>query len=294
MRRRILKGIGFLAAGLAIIMVIGSATAFTVSNRKLALKYDVKLTTVAVPTDEASIAWGRHLVNTVTGCRDCHGVDLSGTIMSDDPVGVMAAPNLTRGAGGVGGSLTDQDWVRAIRHGVRRDGSSLLIMPSYAYANISDRDLGAMIAYLKQLDAVDNELPGIRLRPMGRALVAAGMFDEEFVAKKTPQRQSYDAVEAGMTIEYGKYLADIGGCTSCHRPNLKGGPAGPPDAPPASDISTAGLPDWNRDDFFRAIRDGRRPDGSEISEFMPWRYMGAMTDDELDTIWLFMRSVQPD
>jgi cytochrome c553 len=91
-------------------------------------------------------------------------------------------------------------------------------------------------------------------------------------------------------VEYGTYLAGIAGCTSCHRPDLKGGPSGAPGAPPAADISAAGLSDWTRADFFRAIREGRRPDGTELSEFMPWRFMADMTDDELDAIWLFLRS----
>jgi cytochrome c553 len=289
--RRVLRGAGYVAGALAVLVVVGSATAFTISNRKLATKYDVRLTTVEVPQDAESIAWGGHLANTVTGCRDCHGVDFAGTVMGDDAVARLTAPNLTGGRGGIGGSLSDQDWVRAIRHGVRADGRSLLVMPSYAYAHLSDRDLGAMIAYLKQVPPVDHDVPAIRLRPLGRALVAAGAFDEELVAKKTPYRESYDGVEAGMTVEYGQYLAGIGGCTSCHRPDLKGGPAGPPDAPPASDISPAGLAAWSRDDFVRAIRTGRRPDGTEISDYMPWRYMADMTDEELDAIWLYMQSM---
>jgi cytochrome c553 len=288
--RRAVRGAAYVAGALAVLLVIGSATAFTVSNRKLNLKYDVALTMVEVPSDDESVAWGRHLVNTVTGCRDCHGADLAGTVMGDDAVAVMAAPNLTGGQGGIGDRLTVQDWVRAIRHGIRADGSSLLIMPSYAYANLSDRDLGAMIAFLQQLPPVDNELPAIRLRALGRALVAAGAFDDEFVAHKTPRRDSYDAVEAGMSLEYGQYLANIAGCTSCHRPDLKGGPSGPPDAPPASDISAAALAGWTRDDFARLMREGRRPDGSEVTEFMPWRFMGEMTDDEIDAIWLFLRA----
>jgi mono/diheme cytochrome c family protein len=288
--RRALKVAGYAGGAVAVLFVVASATAFTVSGRKLAKTYDVRLTSVVIPDDADAIDWGRHLVMSVTGCRDCHGPDLSGSIMGDDPVARMAAPNLTPGRGGIGGSLTDQDWVRAIRHGVRSDGRSLLIMPSYAYANLSDRDLGAMIAYLRQLPPVDNEVPEIRLRLLGRFLTAAGLFDEEFVAKKVPVRESYDAVEAGMTLEYGAYLASIAGCTSCHRPDLKGGPSGAPDAPPASDISASGLAGWSLDDFFRLVREGKRPDGSEVSEFMPWRFMGGMTDEEIETVWLYIQS----
>jgi cytochrome c553 len=292
--RRLLKGAGYVAGAFAVLVVIGSAAAFTVSNHKLTTQYDVTLTSVPVPDDAEALAWGRHLVQSVTGCRDCHGPDLAGTTMSDDAVGIISAPNLTSGRGGIGATLTDDDWVRSIRHGVRRDGSTLLIMPSYAYAHLSDRDLGSMIAWLKQLEPVDNELPHRTLRPLGRALIAAGLFDEELVAKKTPIRASYDEVEPGTTLEYGRYLASISGCTSCHRPDLKGGPSGPPGAPPAADISREALQDWSRDDFFRLMRHGRRPDGTQLSEFMPWRFMGDMTDDELDSIWLFIQAADTD
>jgi cytochrome c553 len=292
--RRGLRLATYAVVGIALVGVSGFSAALGVSSSKVNRKYDVTLTTVVVPTDEESKAWGSHLVNSVTGCQDCHGANLEGTVISDDAAVRIAAPNLTRGRGGIAAGFTDADWVRAIRHGVQRDGRSLIIMPSYAYAHLSDRDLGAMIAYLKQLPPIDNELPQFRLRPLGRALTAIGAFDEEFVAKKVPHRDSYAAVEAGMTTEYGSYLASISGCTSCHRADLKGGPGGPPGTPPAADISAAALASWNRDDFLRLMREGRRPDGVQISDFMPWRVMGTMTDDELDAIWLFLTSHKAD
>jgi cytochrome c553 len=290
--RRAAKTTAYVAGGLAVLILVAATLAFTASNRKLNRTYQTALTSVAVPADEESLAWGSHLVNTITGCRDCHGPDLSGKIMGDDAAAVISAPNLTRGRGGIGGELTAEDWVRAIRHGVRADGRSLLVMPSQAYANLSDQDLGAMVAFLQQLPPVDHEVPPMRLRPLGRFLVAAGMFDDEFTASKVPQRTSYDPVERDLSMEYGKYLANISGCTSCHRPDLRGGRAGgPPGAPPPPDISSAGLPDWSLEDFVVSMREGRRPDGSEISEFMPWRFMSAMEDDELAAIWIYLRSV---
>jgi mono/diheme cytochrome c family protein len=289
--RRLGKIAGYGVGAIAVLLLVGYGAALTMSDRRLAEKFDMVLTTVAVPADEAAIEWGGHLVNAVTGCQDCHGPDLSGTIMSDDAAAVLVAPNLTRGQGGIGGDLSVADWVRAIRHGIRSDGSSLLVMPSYAYARMSDRDLGAMVAYLQQIPPVDHELPAFRLRPLGRALVAAGAFDEEFVARKIAAQARYDEVEPGLSLDYGEYLATISGCVSCHRPDLKGGPAGPPEAPPASDISRAALAAWDEADFFRAMRDGLRPDGSEISEFMPWAVMGRMTNEELSAIWLYLQSV---
>jgi cytochrome c553 len=292
--RRVLRVTGYVAVGVGVLLAVGYGTVFAVSSRKLAEKYEVNATSLAIPHDEASIAWGGHLVNAVTGCQDCHGPALSGGVMSDDAVALLTAPNLTAGFGGIAGELSDRDWIRAIRHGVGREGRSLLVMPSYAYAHLSDRDLGAMVAYLKRLPPVDNEPPALKLRPLGRALLAAGPLDGELVAKKAFLLAPSDEIEPGLSLEYGRYLATISGCTSCHGPDLKGGPSGPPDAPPASDISASALAGWADRDFFRAMREGRRPDGSTLSDYMPWRVMGAMTDGELSAIWLFMRSVSPD
>ena len=291
---RVLRVAGYVAGAIAVLLAVGYGTVFAVSSRKLAESHNPSVTTVVVPDDEAAIAWGSHLVNAVTGCQDCHGPALSGGVMSDDPVALLTAPNLTPGRGGMGGELSEGDWVRAIRHGVRRDGRSLLVMPSYAYAYLSDRDLGAMVAYLKQLPPVDNEVPTLKLRPLGRALLAAGPLEGELVARKASLLAPSDGIEPGLSLEYGRYLATISGCTSCHGPDLTGGPSGPPDAPPASDISPAALAGWDGQDFFRAMREGRRPDGALLSEYMPWRVMGAMTDDELNAIWLFLRSASPD
>ena len=66
--------------------------------------------------------------------------------------------NLTSGRCGIGGVFTDEDYVRAIRHEIGKDGEALVIMPAEEYYKISDDDLGAMIAYLKTLPHVDNEL----------------------------------------------------------------------------------------------------------------------------------------
>lgn len=289
--RRIMGVMGYVAGAVVLLVVVGYGAAFAVSSRKLAEKHDVTLTTVVLPTDESSIAWGSHLVNAVTGCQDCHGSDLSGRVMSDDAVALMTAPNLTSGRGGIGGELSEGDWVRAIRHGVRRDGRSLLVMPSYAYARLSDRDLGAMVAYLKQIPPMDNEVPAFKLRPLGRVLLAAGPLDGELVARKASLLAPSDAIEPGLSLEYGQYLATISGCTSCHGPDLKGRPSGAPDAPPATDISPNALAAWNIQDFVQVMREGRRPDGSSISDYMPWRVMGAMTDDELGAIWLFLSNL---
>jgi len=46
-------------------------------------------------------------------------------------------------------------------------------------------------------------------------------------------------------------------------------------------------------DFTRALREGRRPSGTEINPFMPWRSYRRMTDDEIGALWLYVQSVPP-
>jgi hypothetical protein len=85
---------------------------------------------------------GEYLVKSVSACMDCHGENLQGKpFLDEQPIGYISAPNLTRGAGGVGEWYTLEDWARAIRHGVGGDGRVMGGMPSDSYAHLSDEDL---------------------------------------------------------------------------------------------------------------------------------------------------------
>jgi hypothetical protein len=209
------------------------------------------------------------------------------------PLGIVAGPNLTRGRGGRGATFTDADWERAIRYDLRHDGTSLIVMPSEIYVYLSEEDLAALIAYLKQVPPVDRELPATHLRLLGRALLVAGKLPI-LVAEKTPRPTQVAVVSPEPTKEYGRYLADISGCRGCHGLELSGGRvAGPSGTPPASNLTPSGLGSWTETDFVRALRTGRRPDDSTIDPFMPWRFIGQMTDEELHAIWLYLQSVPP-
>ncbi|HEX5077343.1 MAG TPA: c-type cytochrome [Gemmatimonadaceae bacterium] len=221
----------------------------------------------------------------------CHPY-LGGAVYSSSPaIGTVAGPNLTRGKGGIGADYSDMDFVRAIRRGVRRDGRSLVVMPSEVFTHLSQEDLGAVIAFLKQVPPVDREVPRSGFGPVGRALLAAGKMNI-LVAGKTPHITPPASVPADTTAVYGKYLADIAGCHGCHGYGLSGGRvAGPPGLPPASNLTPAGIGSWTEADLARALREGKRPDGSQLDEFMPWKVFRGMTDAEIHAIWLYLRSV---
>jgi mono/diheme cytochrome c family protein len=295
--RRALKWIGIGLGGLLGLLVLAVVGVYVVSGAKLNMTYAVQPPPVAIPTDQASVVRGQHLVVATTKCVDCHGQNLSGGLFLDaGPVGVVYAPNLTRGRGSATVDYTDIDWDRAVRHGVRPDGRGLLIMPADEYHALSDADFGAVIAYVKSVPAVDNEVPKPEIRLLGHILHLAGQLPL-IVAERIDHTAARSAAPpAGPTAAYGAYLAQTGGCVGCHGPGLSGGrlPGTPPEIPPATNLTPGGaMQGWTEDDFKRALRAGRRPNGSELDPFMPWRAAGQMTDDEIRALWLYLQSVPP-
>lgn len=242
----------------------------------------------------AALAWGKHIAIT-RGCADCHGGDLGGGVFAEAmPVFNLYGSNLT--PGGVGADYSDVDWVRAIRHGIGPDGKPLLFMPSFEYYYLSDQDLASLILYLRSLPAVDRQMPENAVGPMGRILFMTGklpLLSAELIDHGAPRPV---APPRGATVDYGAYLAK--GCIGCHGENLSGGPVPgtPPDWPPALNITQdldTGIGSWTRDDFFRAMRQGQRPDGTQLRpEFMPWPNVGTLYDDELEALWRYLEQVE--
>jgi mono/diheme cytochrome c family protein len=271
-----------------VLVVAAIAGVYAITTLHIGQTYDLPDSAVRAATDSASLDRGRHLAEVITKCQECHGPDLGGKLWIDAPAfGRLAGANLTTGRGGLG-DYSDADFERAIRHGVGRDRQPLIFMPAEAFAAMSDEDLAALIGHLRSLPPVDREMPPPKVGPVGRALYLAGnlpLLPVELIdhASRPP------APPAGTTVEYGQYLATIGGCRSCHGLALAGDAN--PDAP---DITVGRLASWTEEDFFHSLRRGMRPDGSVIDpEKMPWVASGRMTDEEMRAVWLYLRSLPP-
>jgi mono/diheme cytochrome c family protein len=251
---------------------------------------------LSIPTDEAALARGEHLVSAVAHCGYCHGPQLAGDYVINNPraEGVFVAPNLTPGEGGLGRTYTTEDWVRAIRHGVTADGRSVMIMPSMFFNDMSTEDLAAVIAYLQSLPPVDHVLPRTAPGPLFYALLGAGPLTAEQSARIIDHEAPFpDPVPAGPTAEYGAYLARIGQCTACHGPELAGGQVAN-SAPVGPNLTSGGaLGDWSEADFITLIRTGMEPSGRQIDPFMPWAYFSQMSDMELSALWAYLQSLPP-
>lgn len=292
--RRVLKWVGIGLGGIVALLGIALIVVYFLSERELGKTVQVSARTIEIPTGAESVDRGEYLAEAVAVCTECHGDDLGGQYEVDDPLlGKVAASNLTSGKGGIGSTFSDQDFIKAVRHGVGRDGRRLLIMPSLAFSSLDAEDLGDILAYVKSAPPVDRELEG-GLGILGRVLLvtgglppfAADLIDHDAERSSAPAR---DADE-----EYGEYLATVGGCTDCHREDLSGGPiaGAPPGTPAAANLTRDALGDWSEEDFVRALRTGFTPTGKQINDFMPWRHYANMTDQDLSALWAYLESLE--
>ena len=289
--RRWLRRAG-IGLGIVLVLVLGLfAVAWAHSERALSRAYTIADPPIVVASDPGIIARGRHLYVS-RGCTGCHGDAGEGKLLFDArPVARIVPSNLTRTVRDP--AWTDDAIAAAIRHGVRPDGTPLVFMPANDYMDLDDADTAAIIAWLRTLPASDNEPGRTVVRPLGRVLNLFGKFPMTPAAGIDHAPRPRMAPAVAPTAEYGAYLAQV--CTGCHGTDFRGGLVMVPDTPPTSNLTPHpdALGAWSRDDFFRAMRTGTRPDGSELHPLMPWREFGTMTDTELDALWAHFGTLPP-
>lgn len=291
--RKLLRALAWTVGALVLVLIVAGCALYVVSQRRLDRKWTVAGHQLTVPTDSLALIRGQHIATAISKCADCHREDFGGGQFIDEaPVARLYAPNLTRGKGGIAAAYTDVDWERAIRHAVRPNGDGLKFMPSLEFQFLSDDDLAALIAYLKSRPPVDREPATNSIGPIGRALYLKG--DLVLIpAERVAHDNHPTPVPMAVSAEYGHYLAEVGGCTGCHGEGLSGGkiPGTPPDWKPAANITPSGIGHYTEEDFFRALREGKRPAGTPIDSLMPFRFTKLMTDDEIRALFMFLKTV---
>lgn len=290
--RKFLKILALSVLGLLALLLLASAVLYAVTAPRLVRSYSTGNESLTVPAGADSVSRGRRLLT--ARCPACHGENLEGMSLFDDPVlGRITAPNITGGRGADGAPLAGADYLRAVRHGIRHDGRPLLVMPSEAFYYLNDADLADMLAYLKTVPPSGQILPGTHIKPVGVILIGAGVFGKLIAAEDIDYLAPRpSAVQPAVTAAYGDYLVRSSQCRTCHGPNLTGGKDPDPAAPPAPDLTPAGeLSAWTEADFLTAMRTGLTPGGHHMNDFMPWKYVGQLTDDELKAVWLYLRSL---
>jgi cytochrome c553 len=282
--------IGF---GLLILVVGFVGFIYLKSEALFGRRYALSVRAPAVPTDAAELARGEHLVRAIYDCAGCHGLDHGGLkVIESGALGRIYGGNLTTGQGSVVSGYTDEDWARAIRHGVGRDGHGLLMMSADAYSAVSDRDLGASIAYLRSLPKVDREVPRSGAGPIGRMLFVLGALPLPAARLDHARIEQVSSPPEAATLEYGAYLAKTSGCPSCHGADCGGQSMGPDVRSP--NITPAALGSWSESDFAAALRRGIAPGGRKLGAMMPSeRAFSKLSDVEVKALWLWSRSLPP-
>ena len=166
-------------------------------------------------------------------------------------------------------------------------------MPSRHLSAISDRDLLAVITYLRTIPPIDREPRTVRIGWLTRMAIVMGAADDIFSAgNAAPPRPSAEGQRQDATPEYGRYLVEIGNCRICHHADLQGGLhplALPGEPPPPSLRGATAMRDWGLRDFAKAMRTGETPDGRLLDrEYMPWPSFAALADLELEALWFYL------
>jgi len=258
---------------------------------------------VAPAQAESLLERGDYLMNTIVACGNCHtamgpegpGPELAGGLPFELPPFTTWAANITPDPETGIGDWSDAEIGRAIREGIGRDGQLLApVMPAAFYRHISDRDLAALIAYLRQVEPVSNSLPETEFR---MELPPAWVEPVESVAE--PDRDD--------PLAYGAYLARIGHCLECHTPlDAEGHPQperagaggmefpGPWGVSVSANISShpeLGLGAWSDAEIKRAIAGGIGRDGRDLLPPMGFAYYAGMTEADLDALVAWLRTL---
>ncbi|GEO06282.1 hypothetical protein AAE02nite_39460 [Adhaeribacter aerolatus] len=293
--KKFFKWTGIVLGSVIVLLLIGYAFIYFSVESRFNKKYEVAEQPITIPTDAATIALGEHIA-AIKGCGDCHGQDFGGNVVIDDPaLGLVTAPNITMGKGGLSsrhGTFTDQDYVRAIRHGLDKEGKSLKLMPSYEYQPLCKKDLAALIAYLKSRPAVDKEMPAIAMGPVGYVLANFDKLPLIVAEKVNHSAPLEEEVHPTVTVAYGKYMAVS--CQGCHGSNYQGGAPIIPGSPLVPNITGKGkLSNWTEDQFIQTLRTGVTPEGKKLDpKYMPWPMAKEFTDTEIKALYLFLKAQQ--
>ena len=291
--KRILKILG--VSMLSILVAAGLFYGYASSQVSTALAKVHTPPALSISQDvaKADIALGKRIVTVRNGCTHCHGEDLSGTLIAEDPaLGKVHGANIT--PYGVK-DWTDEQLAMAIRHGVRPDGRSLVFMPSYEFQNLSRSDLAATIAYLRSVPPVAKPKTPVEIGPLAKVLFTLDNMPVLVPAAKINHAAPFIAKPAETaSSEFGGYLVNSA-CVGCHGNDLKGGPipGAPPEWPPAPDLRLKGASGWSQQAFAKVMQTGTSNiNGQALREPMS-AMIGKYDDKEIAAVWLYLSSLQP-
>jgi mono/diheme cytochrome c family protein len=302
--------------GVALILILSLAAvaiSATVGWRPFIGPASRSLTTRAFERTPARLARGKYLAESVNGCFGCHsdidekspgrpvlaGREGCGRAWTAEGMPWLVAPNITPDAETGAGSWSDDMLARAIREGIGHDGRALFpIMPYERYREMSDEDLASVIVYVRSIKALHNALPlSAPPFPLNRLINAA----------PRPITAPVPDPDLSTPAKRGGYLVTLAACADCHTPmddkgrsiaglEFAGGfplhcPQGLKHSANLTPDAT-GIPYYDEGLFVEVIRSGRVK-ARELNGAMPWIYYRGMTDEDLKSMFAWLRALPP-
>jgi len=273
--------VGIAVGSLVALGIIAYVAAYARSEALLRHTYEIPAASISVPTDSESVIEGRRLA-TIHGCfAGCHGKEAEGGVLFDQPIiAHLVAPNLTAAVR----KYSDAELAVAIRHGLRPDGHSMVVMPSEGFILLTDEDLGRIIAFLKSLPAVDGPSPGFSLGPAGRVGFAIGKFKlvAQLIAETVPPPEA-----TSEEATYGRYLARTS-CVQCHGTDLRG-TSNPDFTSPDLQVVTAYSPEA----FTELLRAGVAIGKRKLGVMGAWAQnnLSQLTDAEIAALYSYLHAL---
>ena len=263
-------------------------------------------TVATANAQSALVKRGDYLVNGIMTCGNCHTPKgptgdimdraFSGGISWDEPPFTVTAPNITPDPDTGIGKWSDADIKKVLRTGIRPNGTPVaMVMPTDFYEIITERDIDAIVAYLRTLKPIKNKVPD--------PIYKMPQVHHAFPGTEKP------FTEAMMSdkLMKGFYLASIAHCMECHTPmGPRGrefatklgtggfefpGPWGKSVSRNITQSKTKGIGSWTDDEIKRAITQGISKDGSKLKPPMGFHYYSTVSADDLDAVVAWLRTV---
>jgi Cytochrome c len=313
MSGRVWKIVGFSLVGLLAIVVVGITA--TIGWRPFIGPKTRPLTNRTFERTPERLQRGKYLAEAVAGCVYCHsehdwtkpdvaipaGREYAGGefILAGLP-GRLVAPNLTPDPETGLGRWTDDAIARAIREGVDKDGNTLFpLMPYASYHNMPDEDLASVVVYLRSLPPVRNVLPATAI-----------IFPVRYLIRTVPQPVTAPVTPPDVSTpeKRGAFLVEMVGCADCHTPvhssnnqpiagmDFAGGQIfeGPWGRVASANITPdpSGIPYYDAQLFVQAMRTGLVRT-RQLNPIMPWPFLRNMTDQDLNDIFAYLKTLRP-
>jgi hypothetical protein len=303
-----------------IVLILIVALIGVLAYVKLALPNVGSAPDLKVELTPERIERGRYLANTVCVCMDCHSTRdwslFSGPLVEntlgkggekfDESLGFPGtyySRNITPAALK---DWTDGEIYRAIVSGVSKDGHAMFpVMPYPYYSKLDKDDIISIIAYIRTLKPIDNEI-----------VDAKSNFPMNFIINTIPAKPNHQPKPAKTdVVNYGKYIASAAACVECHSPVEKGQiiagkeysggreflmPNGNILRTPniTNDLNT-GMGAWTEDQFvqlFKTRSDStamhQKVGPNDFNSIMPWTMYGKMETEDLKAIFAYLKTIK--